>query len=37
MRKVTESRTRLAIVALLIVAIATSACEGLVRDLPAGA
>ena len=34
MRTVTESRTRLAIVALLIVAIATSACEGLVSSSP---
>jgi len=34
MRTVTESRARLAIVALLIVAIATSACEGLVSSSP---
>jgi pimeloyl-ACP methyl ester carboxylesterase len=34
MRNVTESRTRLAIVALLAVAIATSACEGLVTSSP---
>jgi pimeloyl-ACP methyl ester carboxylesterase len=34
MRTVTESRTRLAIVALLAVALATSACEGLVTSSP---
>jgi len=34
MRTVTESRTRLAIVALLAVAIATSACGDLVSSSP---
>jgi pimeloyl-ACP methyl ester carboxylesterase len=34
MRNVTESRARVAIAALLVVAIATSACEGLVSGSP---